>query len=79
MSINLHHVGGVPQQFKVPACAIKINGVAIQCNIQSVLATAPILSGFCFIKIINFFIYAAKINNLFLLQLCCIIFVVWEL
>ena len=56
MSINLHHVGGVPQQFKVPACAIKINGVAIQCNIQSVLAIAPILSGFCLLKSLIFYL-----------------------
>ena len=46
ISINLHHVGGALQQFKDPACAIKINGVDIQCKRHNVLAIAPTLSGF---------------------------------
>ena len=46
ISINFHHVGGALQQFKDPACAIKINGVDIQCKRHNVLAIAPKLSGF---------------------------------
>ena len=46
ISINFHHVGGVLQQLKDPACAIKINGVDIQCKRHNVLAIAPTLSGF---------------------------------
>ena len=45
ISINFHHVGGALQQLKDPACAIKINGVDIQCKRHNVLAIAPTLSG----------------------------------
>ena len=45
-SILFHHTGEASQPSAQQECAINMNGVIMQCTKQSMLAIAPIESGF---------------------------------
>ena len=56
--MDCHHVGVPEQHDIVHACVMKINGVAMQCIKQSILAIEPMLSGLYIIDFI--FLYYKK-------------------
>jgi len=54
-SMLFHHIGDASQPSLQHVCAINISGVTRQCTTQSILAIAPIESGFGRVILISIF------------------------